>query len=79
MTIKRPQYTGSDRIYIQSAFRMDTPEKRDQEAKSLLHSGDFFRKVIVVGGNTGPWADENGIVTVGVIPFLLDPAAVPGL
>lgn len=70
---------GSDRVYVQSAFRMDTPEKREQETKSLLHSGDFFRKVVVTGGNAAPWSDENGIVTVGIVPFLLDPAAVPGL
>ena len=70
---------GSDRVYVQSAFRMDTPDKREQETKSLLHSGDFFRKVVVTGGSAAPWSDENGVVTVGVIPFLLDPAAVPGL
>lgn len=70
---------GSDRVYVQSAFRMETPEKRKQETKSLLHSGDFFRKVVVTAGSAAPWSDENGIVTVGVVPFLLDPSAVPGL
>ena len=55
---------------------MDGPDKRERETKSLLHSGDFFRKVVVTGGSAAPWSDENGIVSVGVIPFLLDPSAI---
>lgn len=38
---------GSKRYYIQSALRMDTPEKEVQEKNSLTHIGDFFRKVII--------------------------------
>ena len=63
---------GNDKIYIQSALTLDTKEKAEQEKLSLKRSGDFFRKVIVTGGYSQPLADDDGIVHVGVIPFLLD-------
>ena len=63
---------GNDKIYIQSAYSLDTKEKAEQEKLSLKRSGDFFRKVIVTGGYSQPLADEDGIVHVGVIPFLLN-------
>lgn len=63
---------GADKLYIQSAVSVDDPDKRKQEIAPLLKSGDFFRKVVVTGGNALPHVDENGITYVGVIPFLLD-------
>ncbi len=63
---------GGDKLYIQSAMSVDDPDKRKQEIAPLLKSGDFFRKVVVTGGNALPHVDENGITYVGVIPFLLD-------
>ena len=60
------------KVYVQSAFRIPNEEKREQEKKSLKWSGDFFRKIIVTGGNERQWQDDDGIVHVGVIPFLLD-------
>ena len=64
--------TGKEKIYIQSALNVDTEEKRQQETFSLKNSSDLFRKVVIVDGNTKQWTDENGIVYIGVIPFLLD-------
>jgi uncharacterized protein len=52
---------------------MDTEEKVRQETTSLLKSGDFFRKIVIVGGAQRLSTDENGISYVGVLPFLLDP------
>ncbi len=68
--------TGKERIYIQPALNIDTEEKRQQEVFSLKNSGDFFRKIIVTDGLSKPWTDEDGIVHVGVIPFLLDEAFI---
>lgn len=68
--------TGKEKIYIQSALNIDTEEKQRQETFSLRNSGDFFRKVVIVDGNTKMWTDENGIVYVGVIPFLLEDAGL---
>ncbi len=64
--------TGKEKIYIQSALNVDTEDKKNQETFSLKNSGDFFQKIVIVDGNTKQWRDDDGIVYVGVIPFLLD-------
>ena len=66
---------GHERFYIQSAWRLEGEEKREQELRPLLKTGDSFRKIVVVGGSQHPWTDDRGITYVGVIPFLLDPPA----
>ena len=63
---------GTKKVYIQSAFRIDEEEKRRQEILPLLKSGDFFKKIVVVSGSEKPHMDDNGILYVGIIPFLLD-------
>lgn len=63
---------GMNRVYIQSALSISDDEKRQQEITPLLKSGDFFRKIVVTGGNSKPHMDEQGIQYTGVIPFLLD-------
>ena len=64
--------TGREKVYSQSALNLDAEEKRSQETFSLKNSGDFFRKIVIVDGNARPWTDENGIMYMGVIPFLLE-------
>ena len=68
--------TWKEKIYIQSALNVDTKEKQSQETFSLRNSGDFFRKVVILDGNTKRWTDEDGIMYVGVIPFLLEDAGL---
>ena len=63
--------TGSEKVYIQSALNIDTPEKREQETFSLRHTQDSFRKLVILDGNSQYWLDENGVAYIGVIPFLL--------
>ena len=63
---------GMKKVYIQSAFRMDDPAKREQELKPLLKSGDFFKKMVIIAGNSKPHLDDSGILITGIIPFLLD-------
>lgn len=63
---------GSKKYYIQSAYEMPTEEKLKQEKRSLLKLRDSFKKIIVVKDNIRPQIDENGIVTMGLINFLLD-------
>lgn len=62
---------GNTKVYIQSALHVNTPEKKYQETMSLRNTGDSFRKIVVLDGNSKPWVDEDGIMYVGVIPFLL--------
>src|SRR5574344_2172230 len=63
---------GSQKVYIQSALELANPEKKEQELTSLYHAKDFFRKIVILGGNQKATTDETGITYVGVIPFLLD-------
>lgn len=63
---------GSSRWYIQSAFRIDTEEKRRQETESLRRIDDSFRKIVVLRDAVIPWQDEQGILYVGVEQFLTD-------
>ena len=64
------------KLYIQSAYSMPTQEKTDQELLPLRRSGDFFRKMVVTSGYSSPRVSDEGIVYVGVIPFLLDPSVL---
>lgn len=63
---------GSEKIYIQSAFAMATPEKREQEERPLNAIGDSFKKIIVVRDHIKVRRNEMGIVTIGIRDFLLD-------
>ncbi len=64
---------GFRRYYIQSAFRMDTDEKRWQEKESLRRIDDSFRKIVIVKDAIKPFMDDHGILTMGLFDFLLDP------
>lgn len=63
---------GSERIYIQSAWRMPDAEKMEQEKRSLCLVDDSFRKLLIVGEHTKQWSDENGIQIMSIYDFLLD-------
>ena len=63
--------TGAEQIYIQSALNIDTQEKQDQETFSLRNTADSFRKIVILDGNELPWMNDEGIMFMGVIPFLL--------
>lgn len=70
---------GAERIYIQSAFRMPTEDKVVQEKRSLLNTNDNFRKIIVVGDDIKRKTDEQGIITMSLYDFLLDPHSIDRL
>ncbi len=63
---------GNKKYYIQSAYEMPTAEKLQQEKRSLTKINDSFKKIIVVKDNIRAQIDEKGIVTIGLINFLLD-------
>ena len=64
---------GSQRYYIQSAWRMPTEDKEEQESRSLRSISDSFKKIIVTADNVLLKRDESGITTIPVIQFLKDP------
>lgn len=61
---------GSERVYVQSAYRLPTAEKRQQEMASLLKIDDSFRKVIITEDLIKRHMDENGVEWVNVYDFL---------
>lgn len=65
---------GSQRYYIQSAFSMPSEAKELQESASLRNIDDSFKKIIIVKDHIQPKRNEQGIVTIGLIDFLLNPA-----
>lgn len=67
---------GSQRYYIQSAFLMPTDAKERQESASLLNIDDSFKKIIIVKDHIKPKRNEEGIVTIGLIDFLLKPELI---
>ncbi|MBQ8306065.1 MAG: ATP-binding protein [Blautia sp.] len=69
---------GSNRVYIQSALNLSTPEKTKQESRSLNHIRDSFKKIIVVKDNIKRWRTDDGILVLGVTDFLLDPGSMAG-
>ena len=64
--------TGFKQIYIQSAFALLNAEKENQELLPLRHCKDSFVKYVITGGNEKKWIDEDGIIHIGIIPFLLE-------
>ena len=63
---------GSERYYIQSAFKMNDSSKEQQEKNSLESIDDSFRKIIVQKDYLKPKTDEDGIIRMGLMNFLLD-------
>ena len=63
---------GSKRYYIQSAFMIPSHEKQVQELASLRRIDDSFKKIIIVKDDIMPKRDESGIVTIGILDFLLN-------
>lgn len=64
---------GSQRYYIQSAWRLPDKEKEDQETRPFRSISDSFKKIIVTADNILLKRDENGIVTIPIEQFLKDP------
>lgn len=64
---------GNQRYYIQSAFAIPDEEKMQQEQNSLTRIGDSFKKIIVVKDHIKPWRNDEGILIMGIMDFLLNP------
>lgn len=69
---------GSKTYYIQSAFRMEDEEKQKQELRPLLSVKDSFKKIIISRYQGKRWTDEQGILRLGLIDFLLDENSLEG-
>lgn len=65
-----------ERVYVQSAFVLPDNAKRECELKPFSLTGDSFRKIIVRNDIGRRWFDENGILNISLVDFLLDPSVV---
>ncbi len=63
---------GDKRLYIQSAWQMNSEAKESSELSSLTLSNDFFKKIIIRMDIPHNFYDENGIFHCNLIDFLLE-------
>lgn len=64
---------GDKRYYIQSVFTLPSPEKVKQEERPLRNIPDSFKKFIIIKDNIITRRSENGIITISLKEFLLNP------
>lgn len=64
---------GYQRVYIQSAYAMDTEEKINQELASLRKLRDGFRRIVIVNGLQPTYMNEEGVFIVNLMDFLKEP------
>ena len=67
---------GGKRVYIQSAYAMLTEEKQESELKPFSLTGDSFPKIVVRHDIGKRFYDDNGVLNISVIDFLLDDSVV---
>lgn len=63
---------GSKRYYIQSAFAVSDTGKMQQEQRSLIHTGDGFKKIIITKDALAPLYNDEGVLVMNVFDFLLN-------
>ena len=64
---------GSSRYYIQSAYSLPEEIKRAQEIRPFTRINDSFKKIVVTKDIVPTHYDENGILTINIYDFLLEP------
>lgn len=67
---------GAKKYYIQSALSVSDPEKMITELRPLKNTNDFFKKIIISKIPQKPWFDDDGILHIGLIDFLLNENAL---
>ena len=67
---------GGKKTYIQSAYALSGEEKELAELKPLSLTGDSFPKIIVRHDIRKRWYDENGVLNIRILDFLLDDKVV---
>lgn len=64
---------GSKRFYIQSVYAIPDHAKMEQEQRSLMLTGDGFKKIIITKETPAPYYNDDGVLVMSVFDFLLDP------
>lgn len=64
--------SGEKRTYIQSGYAISAEEKAEAELRPFALTGDFFPKIVVRKDIGKRWYDDQGILNINLIDFLLD-------
>ena len=67
---------GGKKVYIQSAYALPDEQKAQIENRPFALTGDSFPKIIIRHDIRKRWYDDNGVLNIGVLDFLLDPDIV---
>lgn len=63
---------GFKRYYIQSAYAIPDQEKMQQEQRSLMLTGDAFKKIIFTKDTPAPYYNDSGVLVMSIYDFLLN-------
>ena len=63
---------GPKRYYIQSAYAIPDQAKMEQEQRSLMLTGDFFKKLIITKDAPAPYYNDDGVLVMSIYDFLLN-------
>lgn len=64
---------GSKRYYIQSAYAIPDQAKMEQEQRSLMMTGDAFKKIIITKDAPTPYYNDSGVLIMSIFDFMLNP------
>ena len=64
---------GSKRYYIQSAYAIPDQAKMEQEQRSVMLTGDTFKKIMITKDAPAPYYNESGVLIMSVFDFMLNP------
>lgn len=67
---------GSKRYYIQSAYAMPDQAKMEQEQRSLMLTGDGFKKIIITRDAPAPYYNDSGVLIMSIFDFMLNPSSL---
>ena len=67
---------GSKRYYIQSAYAIPDRAKMEQEQRSLMLTGDFFKKIIITKDAPALYYNDDGVLIMSVYDFLLNESSL---
>ncbi len=63
---------ASKRYYIQSAYAIPDEAKMEQEQRSLISTGDFFKRIIITKNTPKPYYNDKGVLFMNIFDFLLN-------
>ena len=64
---------GSKRYYIQSAYAIPDQAKMEQEQRSLMMTGDAFKKIIITKDAPASYYNDSGVLIMSLFDFMLNP------